>query len=81
MIPKTALIAIVSPQISVLSQVDDRSKHMHAIEMKKITNFFRLKSPAGNEQCLTPYGGNLMWILQYLASPNLLKGVTDFVFF
>ena len=80
MIPKTALIAIVSPQMSVLSQVDDRSKHMHAIEMKKSLTF-RLKSPAGNEQCLMPYGGNLMWILQYLASPNLIKGVTDFVSF
>lgn len=39
MIPKTALIAIVSPEISVLSQVDDRSKHMHAIEMKKSLTF------------------------------------------
>lgn len=39
MVPKTTFIAIVSPQISVSSQVDDRSKHMHAVEMKKITDF------------------------------------------
>lgn len=35
MIPKTALIVVVSLQIPVLSQVADRSKHMHAIGMEK----------------------------------------------
>ena len=81
MVSGTALPRVVFAQMPVWSQVADKSKHICAIGIEN-NRFFRLRSSAGNEQCLMPCGGTFNMgfaILEQASSPNLLSGVTDSV--
>lgn len=83
MVSGIALMRSVFSQIPAWSQVADKSKHICAIGMEN--NWFcRLRSSAGNEQCLMPHGGTFpvdFATVEQASSPNLLSGVTDSVSF